>query len=100
MRFNLKRKFKLQVSATKVKTFSPGIYTSPGDVSTEVFVKMQKFGKVDVLPEVRTRKVAPENKVVDVTENKSDVAEPTLRSGGTGTRAKRPSKQTPRKPKP
>ena len=70
MKIKIKRMFRHQETATKVVEYPPGIYTVPGDISTDVAKKVLRFGSAEVLVE----KVAPENKVVKTPENKTKVA--------------------------
>ena len=70
MRIKIKRLFRIQVSATEVREFSPGVYDVPRDISKGDADKVLKFGKAEVLAE----KVVPENKVVATPENKVRVA--------------------------
>ena len=83
MKIKIKRVFRYQVSATKVREIQPGVYDVPGRVSLELAQMVLRFGKAEILAESAppkvVEKVAPENKVVEVTANKARVAKTPMR---------------------
>ena len=76
MRIKIKRIFRYQATATKLKAIQPGVYDVPGDISEDIAQKVLRFGRAEVLAE----KKAPENKVIGTPENKSNVAKLPVRS--------------------
>ena len=70
MKIQIKKVFHVQVDARKTKEYLPGVYEVGVDIDMDVADKMQRFGGGVLLFE----KQAPENKVVEVTENKTRVA--------------------------
>jgi hypothetical protein len=70
MKLRVKRVFKYMLDNITTYTLLPGTYNVPKDVSEEVAVLAIQFGNaVRINPPFK--KVAPENKVVKITENKA-----------------------------
>ena len=86
MKIKIKRLFRYQVSATKVKEYQPGVYDVGADIPQHIADSALKFGKAEVIVEPVVEKVAPENKVVEVTENKTRVAKKSGRRRSTRTK--------------
>ena len=84
MKIKIKQIFRYQVSATKVRELQPGVYSVPGDISKDVAQKALKFGKAEILA---AEKKAPENKVVEVTEDKTGVEKAPVRRRGARARS-------------
>ncbi len=76
MKIKIKQVFRYQESATKVRTFEPGVYDVGRNISAEIADSVLKFGKAEVVVEAPkpVEKKAPENKVVEVSTNKAKVA--------------------------
>jgi len=84
MKIRIKRVFRYQVSATNIRELQPGVYDVGGDISKHVAEIALNFGKAELVVEtVAPKKVAPENKVVEVTEDKTSVAKPAVRRRST-----------------
>ncbi len=84
MKIKTKRSFRYQVSATKVKELQPGTYEVGVDISQNLADSAMRFFGAEVVVEPVVvepvvEKVAPENKVVEVAENKSRVAKKPVR---------------------
>ena len=77
MKIRVRRTFRYQATPQEVREIQPGIH----DLSPELAAKVLKYGKAEKVFE----KVAPENKAIAVTENKSGL-ERAVR--GRGKRAK------------
>ncbi len=75
MKIKIKRLFRYQKTATKVAEIKPGVYDVGRDISQHVADLALRFGKAEVVVEAPkpVEKKAPENKVVEVAENKSAV---------------------------
>ena len=76
MKIKIKRVFRYQASATRVRTFQPGVYDVGRDISAEIADSALECGKAVVVVEAPkpVEKKAPENKVIEVTANKAKVA--------------------------
>ena len=89
MKIKLKRLFRTQITATKLREFPPGVYDVPGDMPIEIAERALTFGKAKMVVERVAPKVvekkAPENKAVEVTANKASVAKPAVRRRSAGT---------------
>ncbi len=83
MKIRIKREFKYQLSATKVAVLPPGVYDTEHDITQHVVDLALRFGKAEIVIEAPVKKVAPENKVVEVAENKSGVEEKSVRRRST-----------------
>ena len=87
MKIRIKRVFRYQVSATKVKELQPGVYDIGRDISQHVADSALKFGKAELVKErpapKPVEKKAPENKVVEAAEDKTRVAKPAVRRRST-----------------
>jgi len=79
MRIRLWRAFRYQASATKERELLPGLYDVPGDISEHIAEVVLRYGNASILPRRVVKKKAPENKVVEVVENKSRVAKKSVR---------------------
>jgi len=82
MKIKIKRVFRYQASATKVKELQPGVYDVGGDISKHVADSALKFGSAELVveaPKPVIKAPAPENKVVESTENKARVAKAPVR---------------------
>ena len=76
MRIIVHKTFTYQKSATKTAKLYPGEYEVGKDVALKLAESVLRFGKADTLAEPKpavVEKVAPENKVVEVAENKATV---------------------------
>ena len=74
MRIIVHKTFTYQKSATKTAKLYPGEYEVDKHVSLHVAELVLRFGDAHVLPEPKpVKKVAPENKVVEVAESKATV---------------------------
>jgi len=76
MQFKVKRQFNIQVTALKVRTYSPGVYDVPKDMPKDHAVKCARQRRGEWV-KVETVKQAPENKVVETAESKAKVAKKT-----------------------
>jgi len=74
MKIRIKRLFRYQATPQKVKEIKPGDYDVPGEISEEMARKILRFGKAEWITD-QVVKVAPENKVVETAENKSEVGQ-------------------------
>jgi len=74
MRIRLWRAFRYQESARKERELLPGIYDVPGDISEYVAGMAIRYANASLIPKQVVRKKAPENKVLEVAENKTRVA--------------------------
>ena len=85
MKIKIKRLFRYQVNARKVGELQPGIYDIGRDISQHVADSALKFGSAELVKEAPkpVEKKAPENKVVEATENKARVAKPAVRRRST-----------------
>ncbi len=85
MQIKIKRVFRYQVSAARVRDFQPGLYDVGRDISAEIADSVLKFGKAEIVREAPkpVEKKAPENKVVEVSANKAKVAKPAVRRRST-----------------
>ncbi len=79
MKIKIKRLFRYKESPTKVGELQPGVYDVGRDISEHVAQLALRFGKSEILLE----KKAPENKVVEVTENKARVEKTPVRRSRT-----------------
>ena len=86
MKIKTKRTFRYRVSATKTKELQPGTYDVGIDISQNLADLALKFFAAEVVVEPVVEKVAPENKVVKVTENKTRVAKKSGRRRSTRTK--------------
>jgi hypothetical protein len=84
MRIKVKREFFIQISSQSVKRIVPGVYSVPEELDQNTADKVLKWGSAEVVPE----KKAPENKIVQVAENKSEVGGSAGNSGSAGTKPK------------
>lgn len=94
MRIIVHKTFTYQKSPRKTANLYPGEYEVGADISLHVAESVLRFGKADTLPEpvvvkpVIVEKVAPENKVVDVVENKATVESKPVRRRSTRAKSK------------
>jgi hypothetical protein len=94
MKIKVKKVFRYQDGPRKVREIQPGIYSVPGEISRDLYDKIRKFGKVEVVVE---EKKAPEDKmfsvpkketkVLEVREYKSKVGRKTKRSRSSGAKS-------------
>ena len=75
MKIRLRRKFSIQVAPTEVKTYERGEHSIPGEMPKAHAERAVKFGAGYFVQE----KVAPENKLANVPENKAKVARKPVR---------------------
>ena len=73
MKIKIKRLFRYKAAPTKIRELNPGVYDVGRDITEHVAQLALRFGKAEIVIEVPVKKVAPENKVVEVAENKSGV---------------------------
>ena len=83
MKIRITRKFKIQNGPRKTKELLPGEYVVGKDISLYYAELVLRFGKAEVIAEPKVEKVAPENKVIEVAENKSRVAKKPVRRRST-----------------
>ncbi len=85
MKIKIKRLFCYQAAPTKVRELKPGVYDVGRDISQHVADLALRFGKAEVVVEAPkpVEKKAPENKVVEVAENKAEVAVKPMRRRST-----------------
>ena len=88
MKIKIKRTFKYQVGPRDTKELLPGEYVVGKDISLRRAEQVLKFGKAEVIAEPRVEKIAPENKVVEVAENKSRVEKKPVRRRSTRSKPK------------
>lgn len=86
MKIKIKRIFRYQASATKAKELQPGVYEVGADISQHIADSVLRFGKAEIVVEPVVEKKAPENKVVEVAENKSRVEKTAGRRRSTRTK--------------
>ena len=79
MKIRLRRKFAVQVSATELKTYERGDYTIPSEMPKHYAERAVKIGVGMYIQE----KVAPENKLANVPENKAKTGRKTVRRRST-----------------
>ena len=91
MKIKINRLFRFQISATKLREFSPGVYDVPRDMPIEIAERALAFGKAKMVTERVAPKVvekkAPENKVVEVVANKAKVAKAPVRRRSTRSKS-------------
>lgn len=78
MKIRVRRKYTRQLTATKVLTIEPGIYSVPKEVSEEDAERIRRMR----LGTIVQGKRAPRNKQATVSENKSGVGKKTKRRRG------------------
>ena len=83
--FKVTRTFGIAVDARNVRTYTSGVYEVPRDMDPYHAERARALRCGDW---VKLQKKAPENKVVDVPENKAKVAKKTVRRRSTGTKPK------------
>lgn len=83
MKIKVKKVFRYQVTPTTVGKIVPGVYDVPSDLSKALADKVFKFGSAEFVIE----KVAPENKLAKVAENKSGVGRKTKRGRRSGSKS-------------
>jgi len=75
MKVKVKKVFRYQATASKLKAVQPGVYEVGVDITQYVADLALKYGKSEIVVE----KKAPENKVVEAPENKSKVVKKPMR---------------------
>jgi len=79
MQIKVKKPFRYQDGPRKEREIKPGVYKVPGEIDETLARKILRFGKAEWVVEQRMTKVAPENKVVEPDESKSEVERPVRR---------------------
>jgi len=91
MKIKVRKLFRYQADARTTKELKPGIYNVGSDISKSVCDMLLSLSAAEVYVAPVFKK-APEKKVVlEAPENKTSVAKPALRSGGSRTK---PNKRT------
>ena len=75
MKIKVKKVFRYQATASKLKALQPGVYKVGVDITQYVADLALKYGKSEIVVE----KKAPENKVVEAPENKIRVVKKPVR---------------------
>lgn len=81
MKIKVKKVFRYQATASKLKALQPGVYEVGVDITQYVADLALKYGKSEVVKEAPkvVEKKAPENKVVEAPENKIRVVKKPVR---------------------
>ena len=79
MKIRLKRPFRYQVDARREREIPPGVHDLPDKIA-ELAIKWGRAERV-------VEKVAPENKVVEIAENKKKVGKKSVRRRGSRSKS-------------